>query len=299
MMPRPRPNSPAAWSRLELYGEWVADSAFRIGDGSPDGVAFDLADLPFIPAGSLRGALRTHCESMLRAMDSDAMQVIQEIQITGTNNKPVPMLRRVGLACDSVDKPANSLNYQGCLTEAIVQLWAKDPLVALDQAVPACACLACRVFGASWLRGKLHLSDLPLIPDSWDESDMLRGGITLNRDTGTRIPGQNYERRALPPGVRFTLRLILENATLEEQGMVLLGLRAFELGWIALGADRARGLGWGHLEIDWWNCRYADQETWIEALLFKEPLPFTEEDAEARIAIFADFVRGLNRKQDE
>lgn len=288
-----------AWSRLEIYGEWVADSPLHIGDGSLDGVAMDMADKPFVPAGTFRGALRTHCESMLRAMDSDAMQLVKQIGITGTNGKPVSMMRRVGLSCDSVDKPANSLNYQGCLTEAIVNLWANDPLVALDQAVPDCTCMACRVFGASWLRGKLHLSDLPLIDESWDESDMLRGGITINRETGIQIDGRGYQRRAVPPGVRFTLRLVLENATLEEQGMLLLGLRAFELGWVALGGDRARGLGWGHLEIDWWNCRYADHESWIETLFFKEPLPFTEADGEARINIFSDFVRGLNRRQDE
>jgi CRISPR/Cas system CSM-associated protein Csm3 (group 7 of RAMP superfamily) len=205
--------SPAAWSRLEIFGEWVADSPFRIGDGTPDGIALDMAGKPIIPASTFRGALRSHCESMLRGLDSEAMQVIKEVQITGTKGEPVPMLRRVGLACDSVDKPANSLQYQGCLTDAIVQLWAGDPLVDLDQAVPDCACMACRVFGAAWLRGRLHLSDLPLIDETWDKSDTVRRGITLNREMGTQIDGRGYERRALPPGLRFTLRLILEDAT--------------------------------------------------------------------------------------
>lgn len=287
------------WTRLEIAGEYVMDSPFHIGDGSPeDGIALDLAGRPMIPASTFRGALRAHTESMLRAMNSEAMQVIRQVEMTGIDRKPVSIMRKVGLACESVDKPANSLNYQGCLTEAIVVLWTADPLLqsTLDRTLNDCTCMACRLFGTAWLRGKLHLTDLSLIDKSWGGNYALRGGITLSRDTDTMIEGSAYLRRGLPPGLRFSFRLVVQDASLEEQGALLLALRAFEIGWIPLGGDRARGLGNGHLEIDWWRSRYTDTDTFIQSLLNREPLLFSEAEAEARIGFFADFVNGMMRK---
>jgi hypothetical protein len=60
---------------------------------------------------------------------------------------------------------------------------------------------------------------------------------------------------------------------------------------IALGADRARGLGYGRLAIDWWNCRYVDADHLIGALLGGDPQVFTDSEAEARINALAALLR--------
>jgi CRISPR/Cas system CSM-associated protein Csm3 (group 7 of RAMP superfamily) len=107
----------------------------------------------------------------------------------------------------------------------------------------------------------------------------------ISRDTDTAIEGSLYQRQAVPAGARFSLQLVVENASEVEQGMILLGLRAFESGWVSLGADRSRGLGRGRLAIDWWDCRYVDSDHLIGALLVgTEPQDFSDADAEARIS---------------
>jgi CRISPR/Cas system CSM-associated protein Csm3 (group 7 of RAMP superfamily) len=286
------------WSRLSLRGEFVADSPIRVGGLDPDEVALDAQGRPFIPASTFRGALRAHTESMLRGMDSDAMTTIRQVEITGTQGARVPMMRRVGLCCDSVEKPHNSLGYQGCLTEAIVKLWEGDPLVqpTLDETIYACTCLSCRVFGAPWLASRLVVADLPVIEKTWNGLYDARGGAAISRETGISLDGRQYARRALPAGTRFSFSLVVENASLAQQGLVLLGLRAFELGWVPLGAERARGLGRCHLEIDFWESRYTSGDTLIQTLLMKEALPFSEADAEQRISAFADMLTGLSRR---
>ena len=283
----------AAWSRLELAGDYVMDSAFRIGAGDND-VLLDRDGRPYIPGSTLRGALRAYTESFLRAMDSDALTEVREVLISGTQGNSIPMLRRVALCCDSVDRPVNSTSYQGCLTEGIVALWRADPLLqsTLNDALTACTCHTCRVFGAPWLAAKIVVADMPL-RGTWNGLYEARGGLALSRDAGVTIHGSPYTRRALPARLRFTFRLVMEDADFAEQGMVLLGLRALELGWVPLGADRARGLGQGHLELNWAACRYLDATSLVQTLLLKQAAPFSGQDAEVRIAAFSDLINGL------
>lgn len=287
------------WSRLDLVGEYAAQTPLRIGTGSPEGgLALDADGRPLIPATSFRGALRAYIESMLRGMDSEALTTFQYLMTSGVDQQPTPTIRKVCLCCDSVDKRPDDLAYQGCLTQAIVERWQTDPILRpeLDRALIECTCLVCRLFGAPWLGGRVSVADLRLVDHTWNESYLMRGGASLRRDTGTLIEQSGYVWQAVPPGVRFHFRLTVENASFAEQGMILLGLRAFEMGLIALGADRSRGMGYGRLEIDWWNCRYLDPDNLIEALLGTELAPFTESDAEQRINALADLLNSLTRK---
>jgi CRISPR/Cas system CSM-associated protein Csm3 (group 7 of RAMP superfamily) len=285
------------FSRLEIVGEYGALTPFRAGGAEGD-LALDSEGRPMIPATTFRGALRASIESMLRSMDSEALTSPFYVLVSDASGKPTPEVRRVSLCCDSVDKRADDADYQGCLTNAIVERWRADPILRpdFDRALIGCTCAVCRLFGTEWLGGRVRLDDLSLFESTWDRVYVLRGGVTIRRDTGTLLAGSAYTRQAVPAGTRFTFRLTLENATFAEQGMILLGLRAFQNGLIGLGADRGRGLGRGRLDIDWANCRYLDPANLIEVLIGEEFAPFTEADAEARIAAFAEMIRGLLRK---
>ncbi len=292
-------SSTQGWSRLDLVGEYATQTPLRIGNGTPEGgLALDSEGRPLIPATSFRGALRAYIESMLRGMDSEAMTTFQYLMTSGADQQATAIIRKVCLCCDSVDKRQDDLDYQGCLTQAIVERWQADPILRpeLDRTLIACTCLVCRLFGTPWLGGRVSVADLTLVDHTWADSFLMRGGASTRRDTGTLIEHSGYVRQAVPAGARFHFRLTVENATFAEQGMVLLGLRAFEMGLIALGADRSRGLGRGRLEIDWWNCRYIDPDNLIEALLGTELAPFTEIDAEQRITSLADLLNSLTRK---
>jgi hypothetical protein len=216
------------------------------------------------------------------------------LNITGENGRPTPSIRRVALACDPHTKEGDDLMYQGCLTPAIISAWERDPLVQpkLDHWVNVCTCRVCRLFGTTWLAGRITLGELRYITGSWDGTYTERGGMGISRDTGVLVGEGVYRRRAISSGVRFEFRLILDNADFIEQGIMLLGIRAFEMGWVSLGGDRSRGLGLGHLELDWWASRYVDTETVSLALLSREALPFTETDADQRIAAAAEWLKG-------
>lgn len=292
-------NKRANWSRLELVGEYAAQSPIRIGSGAPDGgLALDPGGHFFIPATSFRGALRAYIESVLRGMDSEAMTTLHYLLVTGDAGTPTPIIRRVCLCCDSVDKRQDDPSYDGCLTQAIVTRWRADPVLRpqFEQALIDCTCPVCRLFGAPWLAGRVIVSDLTLIDQTWNETSAVRGGMPVQRDTEVGKVHDAYSRKAIPAGARFRFRLLVENASFAEQGMILLGLRAFEMGLVALGADRSRGMGRGRLEIDWWNCRYLDVDNLIGALLTTEPAPFTELDADIRISALADLLNDLSRR---
>ncbi|MCC7446702.1 MAG: hypothetical protein IT324_04760 [Anaerolineae bacterium] len=285
----------ALFSRLTLVGEYVLDTPLRIGAG-PDsaGVALDHENRPVIPASSFRGALRAYIESVLRGLYAPHQDQRVTVTLRGADGRPTPTTRTVRVCCDSVDKHDDDLNYQGCLTRAIVARWEADPVLRpqLDTALVDATCQVCRVFGTPWLASRVSLADLRLV-GNWSGATITRGGLSINRDTDTAIEGSAYQRQVVPAGLRFTFRLVAENVTPVEQGMILLGIRAFESGLICLGADRARGLGRGRLMLDWWNCRYVDSSNLIGALLLgTEPQVFTEVEADARITALVSALNG-------
>jgi CRISPR-associated RAMP protein (TIGR02581 family) len=280
------------WSRLTLVGDYTLDTPLRIGAGA-DNVAQDAEGRPIIPATSFRGALRAYVESVLRGMDDERHHVRHMVTLRGPDGRPNAVQRLVKVCCESVDKRDDDVNYQGCLTRAIVTRWESDQALRpqLDSALIDCSCEVCRLFGAPWLASRVHIADLRIV-NGWSGTYGTLGGLAISRDTDTMIDGSQYRRQVVPAGTRFGVQVTVENASPAEQGMILIGLRAFEAGLISLGADRARGLGRGRLSIDWWNCRYLDTSNVIGALLVgTTPQIFTETDAEARISALSDMLQ--------
>ena len=271
------------WSRLWLVGEFTLDAPLRIAAGY--GLAMDTKGQPIIPGSTFRGALRTYVESVLRGFNQRDED--RTVTLRGQDGRPVSVARKVALCCDSTDKRDDDLNYQGCLTPAIVAKWEVDPLLRsrLDSALVECTCQLCRLFGTAWLAGRVFVPDLSAV--AWAGAEQARSGVALSRDRDVTIPGSLYQRSAIPAGARFTFRLVAENVTPAEQGMLMLGIRAFETGLINLGADRSRGFGGGHLSVDWWNCRYLDSTNLIGSMLGLEPQAFSKTDADAALKALA------------
>jgi CRISPR/Cas system CSM-associated protein Csm3 (group 7 of RAMP superfamily) len=226
-------------------------------------------------------------------MDDERQIGRRTVTLRGPDGRPATVQRLVYVCCDSVDKRDDDVNYQGCLTRAIVARWEADASLRpqLDSVLVECSCQVCRLFGAPWLAGRVHVADLRVM-NGWSGSYTTLGGLAISRDTDTMIEGSQYRRQVVPAGTRFSFHLTVENASPAEQGMIFMGIRAFEAGLISLGADRARGLGRGRLSIDWWNCRYVDTGNLFGALLVgTAPQLFTETDAEARISALSDMLR--------
>lgn len=265
-------------SRLLIEGELEAVTPLRIGAGrSGDAAESDLPVLkdvlgrPLIPGSSLKGALRSHIEAVLRGVEATQ-----------------PVNGNYRLTCDVLD--------DCCLTEDDVKQIKNDarkvslavgqpPSQIVDDEILTRTCLTCRLFGSPNAAAKLALRDLPVISDYWGDRYMLRDGVAIDRDTGTAVDGKKYDFEAVPAGTRFEFCAQVDNAEDVELGLALLILHALETAQVQLGGSKSRGLGWCKLV----NPRYTLHNSPINFLLGREG---SKLDEGARESYVNAFLRG-------
>lgn len=205
-------------NRLKLTGALTTLTALRIGAGRATGVkgtdlpvVRDAIGRPYIPGSSFKGALRASIESLVR----------------GVSQKP-------SAACNPINQD------EWCL---------KSPEDLTDEQVEEKTCLVCRMFGSPWLASKVYIRDLLVDKDSWFGQYEVRNGVAIERDTEAAADKKLYDFEVVPAGTRFSCEIIVENATDWELGLLMIGLRPFELGEASLGGARSRGLG--VVKIQW------------------------------------------------
>jgi CRISPR-associated RAMP protein (TIGR02581 family) len=217
-------------SRLTVAGYLVADSPLRIGAGRVSAVAGaelpvirDAIGRPFIPGSSLKGALRSYLEALVRG-------------------KALPNTDLECLACDPTgDECLDAGQMQRLRNEY------RDDDAGLAKAVATNSCLLCQTFGSPWLASPVRVRDLPVTSNEWFGQFDVRDGVAIDRDKGTVAVGP-YDYEVVPAGTRFELHIVAENLTDWQRGLLWLGLRALERGDVALGGFTSRGLGWVKLE---------------------------------------------------
>lgn len=220
-------------SRLTIDGYLVAESALRVGIGRAAEVVGtelpvirDAHERPFIPGSSLKGALRSHLEALVRGMASN-----------GADWRC--------LACDPTgDEARQCLSPQRM--QALKERYENDD-AGLSQAVAAESCPVCQTFGSPWLASPVRVRDLPVVEGEWFGQFQVRDGVAIDRDKGTVAVGP-YDYEVVPAGTRFELHIVAENLAPWQRGLLWLGLRALERGDVALGGFTSRGLGWVRLE---------------------------------------------------
>ena len=246
-------------SRLMVEGTLVTLTPLRIGAQQttnpvdPDNsVVKDVLGRPVIPGSSLKGALRAHMESILRA-----------IQI---QHQPARLL-----SCDLLgNSPCIDIK---ALKEAGEQ--ADDYLYDLT-------CMACRVFGAPWLAAKLAFRDLDVDEEFWAGRYLIRDGVAIDRDKGNAAARLKYDFEAVPAGTRFNFKAQLDNASDAEMGLALLALRALQNQQIQIGGGRSRGLGWCELR----DVRFIYYEDPVDLLVGASGRPFGDAEQQLKIDAF-------------
>lgn len=242
--------------RLEIRGRLELKTPLRVGAGGGDdmgladiAVVKDALDRPYIPGSSFKGVLRSYVESILRTIDED----LACLCVTDQENHTCPTTRsrRVREGQDRSD-------YEALLQDTY---GGDEDAMYLDG-----TCRVCQVFGSHGLAAKVIIPDLHP-SDEWYGPYQVRHGVSIDRDTETAAEGRLYTGEAVPAGVHFDCEIIVENGSPADQGLVLLGLRAFEQGAVTLGGGSTRGLGQVKLEIT--DCREvsADPGDLIEYLV--------------------------------
>lgn len=216
-------------SWLKLTGQLQLVTPLRIGAGHGDD--FGLADIavvknrqgePYIPGSSFKGVLRSSIEAFLRTIDPKLACLCVTTQ--------------TGFDCPTTKSPEDLDLY-------LTRFKDEDDMYLNG------TCRVCQVFGSSGLASKVKIPDLRLA-ETWLGPFQLRNGVSIDRDTDTAASQRLFTIEAVPAGTRFTFELLVENGTPADHGLVLLGLRAFEQGMVALGGATSRGLGQVQLTIE-------------------------------------------------
>jgi len=182
--------------------------------------------LPFIPGSSIKGAVRSQAERILRTVN-----------------------RRPDLwACDPFADPCVSGSRK---TELWGQAERQDRQradVLFAQLVWKESCTACRLFGSPWFAGRLAFKDAYLVnADDLPVVTQIRDGVGIDRDLGAARSGIKYDFETVIPGARFGIEILAENLEDWEAGFLLAVLRLWEEGALSLGGKVTRGPGWGVL----------------------------------------------------
>ena len=215
--------------KVRLTASLVFDTAWRIGSGkegetmSDLGVMLTTAGEPILPGSSLKGKLRSTCETLSHALGLNACML---------NHKAS------GVKCTSDIDYYRKVrdDYQKALKKGL-----EDRCEWIDRHT----CDVCKLFGSPVKAGRLWVSDGTL--KDWASVVQVRDGVVIDRDSRTAVDGLKYDYEVVPPSSPFELCIDLENPT--DADIALLGAALFE--WCAgssLGGFTSRGLGRFHLE---------------------------------------------------
>ncbi len=273
-------------SRLRLVGTLRLVTSLRIGAGRGDNlkagtdisVVKDATGTPYIPGSSFKGALRAQAEALLRTLDeSYACLCVTE---RPEENTGCPTTRDTKLLRRQIERLQKQIQEREIPADSIERFY-------LEQ-----SCRACQVFGSPWLASKVLVRDLTVV-GTWLGRYQYRDGVAIDRDTETASEGKLYNFEVVPAGTEFEVEIILENAATAEQGLVLLGLRAFEQEQALLGGARSRGLGRVKLTWNWADCYEVDdtdKAALLDYLIGGRVKALEPKAAEAKIAAFRQSV---------
>ena len=182
--------------------------------------------LPFIPGSSIKGAMRSQAERILRTVN-----------------------RRPDLwACDPFADPCVPGDRKAALWQQAEGRNRQQADAIFADLVWEASCTACRLFGSPWFAGRLAFKDAYLVnADDLPMVTQIRDGVGIDRDLGAARSGIKYDFETVVPGARFGIEILAENLEDWEAGFLLAVLRLWEDGALSLGGKVTRGPGWGAL----------------------------------------------------
>lgn len=205
------------------------DTAWRIGSGkegetlSDLGVVLDAFGQPVLPGSSLKGRLRSTCETLAHALNLSACMLDHTVSHVGCSSD-VKYYRKIRESYRHASRTGISERLE----------WIEKN-----------TCDVCKLFGSPVMAGRVQISDGML--EQWSDIVQVRDGVVIDRDSQTAVDRLKYDYEVVPPGSRFRVTIVIENYT--DADTALLGAAIFE--WSSgstVGGFTSRGLGRFHLE---------------------------------------------------
>lgn len=215
--------------KLQVRGRIVFETAWRIGTGregqtSDLGVLLDAAGQPLLPGSSIKGKLRSTCESLTSALNLTACMLNSEAS---------------GVNCPS------DVHWYSRHRESYRQASRAGVQQQLDW-IRRNTCDVCKLFGSPVQAARLRCSD-GILDNPAAAAVRVRDGVVLDRDSHTAVDGLKYDYETVAAGTAFRVCFDLDNPTSTDEA--LFGASLFE--WAAgssLGGFTSRGLGRFRLE---------------------------------------------------
>ncbi len=214
----------------------------------------------YIPASSIKGALRRLSESIARSAIGGSSGVLEAVTMAHCELEDEGVVHLchdisplyevyTRLSRDDLEALASRGLVPRDKVEELKRLLASDPLTALRRLEPLTAqlCTICRLFGGPGLAGKFKVTGAQLLGSRLSTLTH----IMIDRERGTVSEGALYvEEFAVPEAL--TVEFIVENAPpgSPEYDLLLKTLRALEHVVLAIGHSKSRGLGWFRLAKD-------------------------------------------------
>jgi CRISPR/Cas system CSM-associated protein Csm3 (group 7 of RAMP superfamily) len=199
----------------------------------------DLA--PYLPGSSLRGALRSHCERIVRTLGAPACD---------------PHLRREQDCSGELQACAEKEGVENATTSADVERQH---------------CLVCRLFGSSALGGRVKVSDaLRNDGDGFRRGLKLLDHVAISRFTGGASHEAQFSSRPFypVPGQESEGDLCATVDILEPQGwdvgLLAFALRDMHRGRVRLGYGKQKGFGKARIMLDGIELLAAPDSEWLE-----------------------------------
>jgi CRISPR/Cas system CSM-associated protein Csm3 (group 7 of RAMP superfamily) len=214
----------------------------------------------YIPASSVKGALRRLSESIARSVIGGSSGVLEAVTMAHCELEDEGVVHLchdisplyevyTRLSRDDLEALASRGLVPRDKVEELKRLLASDPLIALRRLEPLTAqlCTICRLFGGPGLAGKFKVTGVQLLGSKLSTLTH----IMIDRERRTASEGALYvEEFAVPEAL--TVEFIVENAPpgSPEYDLLLKTLRALEHVVLTIGHSKSRGLGWFRLAKD-------------------------------------------------
>jgi len=243
-------------NRYVLTGTLKGDEGLHIGTGVP-GVDTDApfirqGNRPFLPGSSLRGAMRSTVERLVRSLWGPAACCTLFTEPSAGNDcwhgneDKRKKLEQAGAEGDSLRRD---------LAEGRGKL-----------------CPVCQLFGSTIMAARLKVTDARL---KHDQEPVRRDGVGIDRDTETAAEQIKYDFEVLDRGCEFDFSLHLENADDNDLALLYILLKELEQG-MDVGGKKSRGLG--RVILTDYSVEYFD-ERWDLAKFLTEGLAKEEKGA--------------------
>lgn len=210
--------------RLKIEALLTFESGWRVGSGREGMAGSDLGllrnsqGLPTLPGTSLKGRLRSTCESLAHALDQAACCLDSLAS---------------GVDCISDVKnyfPAVNAQYQSRRTFDGRMQWLEQH-----------TCDVCKLFGSPLHASRIRVSE-GVLKENSVSSVQVRDSVVLDRDSHTAVDGLKYDYEVSQAGTEFEIEIELQDASDQELALIGAALMDWSDG-VSVGGFTSRGLG--------------------------------------------------------